>query len=158
MLILSSLHRLGLFSLAHSVFRSSLNSTNLQNISTRLCYVPLPSPSDRASILRTVVRKAGTPLAEGALRAAEALAADVQRCRGYSGADIAALVREASMEALREDAASASTSTSGNKCKVLVSSHHFEAAMEKVVPSVSPADEAAYASLKQRLRQRRGVS
>ena len=62
----------------------------------KLLYVPLPSPEDRASILRTCARK--TPIDPsidlGAIGLNDALT-------GFSGADLNALIREASMCALK---------------------------------------------------------
>ena len=63
----------------------------------KLVYVPLPAKADRASILRAAARQ--TPLA-----------ADVdldcigrsERCEGYSGADLASLVKEAAVLALKD--------------------------------------------------------
>ena len=62
----------------------------------KLLYVPLPSPKDRVSILRTCARK--TPMDPAidieAIGLAEALT-------GFSGADLNALIREACMCALK---------------------------------------------------------
>ena len=62
-------------------------------------YVGFPGPADRVDILRAVTRNGTRP----------SLSADVDlgavgadpRCEGFSGADMTALVREASMAALR---------------------------------------------------------
>lgn len=54
------------------------------------------------------------------------------RCEGYTGADLAALVREASMQAIKE------FMTGGGESKQLsVCSRHFTSALEKIRPSVS---------------------
>jgi ribosome biogenesis ATPase len=53
----------------------------------KLLYVPLPTPEGRAQILRTLTRK--TPLAPG-LDVTPIGESDA--CRGFSGADLAALV------------------------------------------------------------------
>ena len=65
----------------------------------KLLYVPLPSPADRAAILKTVAKKVN-------------LSDDVDldeiahssRSDGYSGADCAALLREAGLGVLRKSA------------------------------------------------------
>jgi ribosome biogenesis ATPase len=63
----------------------------------KLLYVPLPSKEDRLEILKTACRKvpisSDVNLQEIAFDAA---------CQGYSGADLAALVREAQLNTLRE--------------------------------------------------------
>ncbi|KAG5331333.1 NVL protein, partial [Acromyrmex charruanus] len=66
----------------------------------KILYVGLPNASDRVDILRAVTKNATRPK----------LASDVDlnqvaydnRCDGYTGADLAALIREAGMEALKE--------------------------------------------------------
>ena len=59
--------------------------------------IDLPTPSERAEILKTLVRKNKTPVAPG-------IDLDVigndKRCVGFSGADLAALIREAAVGAL----------------------------------------------------------
>jgi hypothetical protein len=63
----------------------------------KLLYVKLPTAGERAAILRKHLRR--TPLASEVDVAA--IAAD-SRAEGFSGADVAALVREATLQALRE--------------------------------------------------------
>jgi ribosome biogenesis ATPase len=53
-------------------------------------------------------------------------------CSGYTGADLAALVREAGIEALKEFMTASNTTT-----KLVVSNKHFSKALEKIRPSVS---------------------
>eukprot|EP00467_Chlorarachnion_reptans_P024091 CAMPEP_0114494788 /NCGR_PEP_ID=MMETSP0109-20121206/4844_1 /TAXON_ID=29199 /ORGANISM="Chlorarachnion reptans, Strain CCCM449" /LENGTH=324 /DNA_ID=CAMNT_0001671859 /DNA_START=27 /DNA_END=1002 /DNA_ORIENTATION=+ len=62
----------------------------------KLLYVPLPSPGARVSILKVSTRK--TPLAKDVDLKALAFR---DEARGFSGADVAALVREATTQALR---------------------------------------------------------
>ncbi len=71
--------------------------TPFSQLPAQVLYVPLPPPADRASILRALVRR--TPLGPGV--DLEAVARD-GRCDGFSGADMAALVREAAVAALKE--------------------------------------------------------
>lgn len=54
------------------------------------------------------------------------------RCEGYTGADLAALVREASMQAIKEFMADG-----GEPKQLSVCSRHFTLALEKIRPSVS---------------------
>jgi ribosome biogenesis ATPase len=53
-------------------------------------------------------------------------------CSGYTGADLAALVREAGIEALKEIMTGSNTTR-----KLVVSNRHFLKALEKIRPSVS---------------------
>ena len=62
----------------------------------KILYVPLPPPEGRGSILQALTRR--TPLAVDVdVRAVGASPA----CQGFSGADLAALVREACICALK---------------------------------------------------------
>ncbi|GBF93534.1 ribosome biogenesis ATPase [Raphidocelis subcapitata] len=112
----------------------------------KVLFVPLPPPPGRASILRAAARKA--PLGGGALEAAEALVRSA-RCEGYSGADVAALVREASVVALKEALASGAEAAP-------VEGRHFDAAAARVQPSVSRKDQRVYEALRSKLRAARG--
>jgi len=155
----------------------------------KLLYVPLPTANDRSAILRTHTRK--VPI--GPDVDTEQLARDA-RCDGFSGADLAGLVREAAMESLRErlgmdprsvaesrsldpaDAASTQPLQSGPEGAVasaaargiqaasgdtgadvtskiipavvagraMVCARHFDAAFDKVRPSVSRSDQRMY--------------
>lgn len=53
-------------------------------------------------------------------------------CAGYTGADLAALVREAGIEALKE-----LMTTNNTSAKLVVSSMHFSKAVAMIRPSVS---------------------
>ena len=136
----------------------------------KLLYVPLPPPDGRAAILATLTRK--TPLAPEVDVAAIAASA---RCGGFSGADLASLVREACVAALkgnmaafaRADAEAALASEDGGPLgkareapapprAPLVTSAHFEAAFARVQPSVSSADQRRYDELRRKLRRERG--
>jgi ribosome biogenesis ATPase len=134
----------------------------------KLLYVDLPTPSERVEILRTMTKK--TPLASDADRELESFATS-ERCEGFSGADLAALVREAATLALRSKLESVGafevddgvlqfegTGVGGPLAEeeaqageaeepILVSSSHFREAMMKVSPSVSLAQRKKYAVL-----------
>ncbi|KAI0246802.1 P-loop containing nucleoside triphosphate hydrolase protein [Lactifluus subvellereus] len=64
----------------------------------KLLYVDLPSPDERVEIMRTLLVRRHVPLAPSAPAAADNVAEMVRGARGegYSGASLAALVREAS--------------------------------------------------------------
>ncbi|KYN16964.1 Nuclear valosin-containing protein-like protein [Trachymyrmex cornetzi] len=91
----------------------------------KILYVGLPNASDRVDILRAVTKNATRPK----------LASDVDlnqvaydnRCDGYTGADLAALIREAGMEALKEVIAGYGQPE--------ISMRHIFQAFDKVQPS-----------------------
>ncbi|KAK9325190.1 P-loop containing nucleoside triphosphate hydrolase protein [Lipomyces orientalis] len=114
-------------------------------------FVELPTAEERAAILRTVVGR-NTPLDESVNL--NAISAD-SRCRNFSGADLAALVREAAVGALRT-AVFALKDDHGNigestglvaTPKVLVTAEDFSNAFKNVKPSVSDKDRAKYERL-----------
>ena len=107
----------------------------------KLLYVPLPKPSDRISILKTLARK--SPLASDVKL--DEIASDA-RCNGYSGADVAALLREATVQALK-------MGPPGEK--VIVKQIHFESALNRITPSVSERDQKRYLRMKNKLSHSR---
>ena len=140
----------------------------------KLLYVPLPPPDGRAAILRTLTRK--TPLAPGLDVAS---VGESGRCNGFSGADLASLVREACVAALKGNIAAATAhdearerariaaggGEAGAKAAAdaipaapppLVTAAHFEEAFKRVQPSVSAADQRRYDELRRKLRRERG--
>ncbi|XP_076234695.1 nuclear valosin-containing protein-like smid isoform X2 [Calliopsis andreniformis] len=106
----------------------------------KILYVDLPTASDRVDILRAVTKNATKPK----------LAADVNleqigydsKCDGYTGADLAALIREAGTEALRE---LMDIHYSGQP---EISMRHIVAAFDKIRPSVQEKDIKHYEKLK----------
>jgi len=91
--------------------------------------VPAPDRAARREIID--VHLAGKPLSEDVDR--DDLARELE---GYSGADVAAVVREAAMRAI-EDVAGAYEGEAANDHadEVLIERRHFEAAIEAVGPS-----------------------
>jgi len=141
----------------------------------KLLYVPLPSPSDRYSILRAL----STKIKLGPDVDLRAIAHD-PHANGFSGADCAALLREAGLAVLRDGMlrrtssahpesperttnAPPSTITDGNINKVVekeaaplkITAHHFKYAFEHVLPSVSKRDHARYDKLRDRMARAR---
>jgi ribosome biogenesis ATPase len=112
----------------------------------KLLYVPLPTADDRVSILR-------------ALAVNVALDTDVDldkigrspRANGYSGADCAALLREAGLAVLKADAAVEDRTTATDPLSLRISAHHFDAAFSSVMPSVSMKDQARYDRIRDRI-------
>ena len=124
----------------------------------KLLYVDLPSPDERAEIVRKMTRKVPLgPVTQdhpGTGTIQDAVDSLVrERCDGYSGADLAALVREAGVVALRRtlgalDAMDAGDDTCNERPQLVVGVDDFVAALEKVQPSVSVAQRRKYEALR----------
>jgi ribosome biogenesis ATPase len=104
----------------------------------KLIYVDLPSPAERLEILKTHTKR--TPLQADSQTEIASIVMSSQ-CDGFSGADIAALVKEASsmatmayMRARRQAVASGSRALGTEGCVVTVD--HFREAAKKTLPSV----------------------
>lgn len=107
----------------------------------KLLYVGLPNGDDRVDILRTITKNGTRPC----------LGVDVdleiigksEKCDGYTGADLAALVREASVQALKD------LMIKGDMEKpAIVSMAHFTKAILKIRPSVTEKDQLHYEKLR----------
>uniref|UniRef100_A0A8B9L0H1 AAA+ ATPase domain-containing protein n=1 Tax=Astyanax mexicanus TaxID=7994 RepID=A0A8B9L0H1_ASTMX len=105
-------------------------------------YVGLPPPADRHAILLTITKGGMKPRLESDV-SLEAIASD-ERCDCFTGADLSALVREASVNALKSHLCSKTplthtehTFSSGSVKDIRVSRQNFEEAFKKVRPSVS---------------------
>ncbi|OAD57159.1 Nuclear valosin-containing protein-like [Eufriesea mexicana] len=106
----------------------------------KILYVDLPTSADRVDILRALTKNATKPK----------LAANVNleeigynsKCDGYTGADLAALIREAGIEALRE---LIDMHYSGQP---EISMRHILIAFDKIRPSVQEKDIKHYEKLK----------
>ncbi|XP_073527961.1 nuclear valosin-containing protein-like isoform X3 [Phyllobates terribilis] len=106
-------------------------------------YVGLPPPSDRLAILRTITKNGSRPPL-GSDVDLEVIAYD-EKCDCFTGADLSALVREASINALRSDMLQASPAILR---EILVYKKHFDEAFKKVKPSVSKMDQMMYERLR----------
>lgn len=78
------------------------------------------------------------------------------RAEGYSGADLAALVREAGVCVLRElrragGGVFAPGPVHAEGTKLAIGRRHFEEAFSRVPPSVSPADQRRYLKMRSSL-------
>jgi ribosome biogenesis ATPase len=129
----------------------------------KLLYIDLPLPEERVEIVRTLCRR--LPLGDGSsnVEVTDDVISQIRQAietlvkeqgHGYSGADIAALVREAGVVALRrtlgalddmEDEESAARSST---TKVVVTVQDFRLALDKVGPSVSVAQRKRYEALR----------
>ncbi|KAJ7650595.1 P-loop containing nucleoside triphosphate hydrolase protein [Roridomyces roridus] len=110
----------------------------------KLLYVDLPVAQERREIVRTLFR--GVPLGG----AEDAVAQIVEeRCDGYSGADLASLVREAGVSALRRTIGRPDEmQVGGDDENLTVTPADFIDALEKVGPSVSAAQRRKYEALR----------
>ncbi|CUA71434.1 hypothetical protein RSOLAG22IIIB_09543 [Rhizoctonia solani] len=134
----------------------------------KLLYVDLPSPSERGEIMRTLIR--GVRLGSAPSTSLESerdtivsrvaqLAMD--KCDGYSGADLAALVREAAVGALRSVLLSGQISkgesgVAQSDNRISVTPHDFEQALSKLGPSVSAIQRKRYEALRVKFAGGRG--
>lgn len=108
-------------------------------------YVGLPSESDRFDILKCITKNGTRPhLAQDVDLLS--IAAD-SRCSCYTGADLAALVREASVATLKQAICKGQTPSN----IITVKREHFETAFRKIRPSVTPKDREKYESMKANL-------
>lgn len=118
----------------------------------KLLYVDLPSPPERLEILRTHTKR--TPIAESEWAGIAAIVSS-DACDGFSGADLAALVREAASLALRgaleeigafeNDSDTGGAGSLGTAMRPMqVSVAHFFTAAEKTRPSVSREQRQRY--------------
>ncbi|XP_074753387.1 nuclear valosin-containing protein-like isoform X2 [Athene noctua] len=110
-------------------------------------YVGLPPPEDRLAILKTITKDGTRPLLDIDVSLEEI--AYSQHCDCYTGADLSALVREASVCALRQEMAL--QNTQNKKGEIKISHKHFEEAFRKVKSSVSKKDQLMYEELRQSL-------
>ncbi|KAG6372172.1 P-loop containing nucleoside triphosphate hydrolase protein [Boletus reticuloceps] len=137
----------------------------------KLLYVDLPTASERVEIVRMLMRRVpvangnggddgegdGRDVREGVERLVR------ERCEGYSGADLAAMVREAGVIALRGVLGSLEEMEIGGEgvggrgdgqgegCpRVVVEAADFVRAVDKVGPSVSVAQRRKYEALRTR--------
>ncbi|KAH9969186.1 P-loop containing nucleoside triphosphate hydrolase protein [Lactifluus volemus] len=118
----------------------------------KLLYVDLPSSDERAEIVRTLVRRRRVPLAPtgAALDHIAEMVAGAQG-EGFSGADLAAVVREAGVRALRRALGTLEEmDEAGLGLEVaVVAVEDFQAALEKVAPSVSKSQRRRYENLRE---------
>jgi len=82
------------------------------------------------------------------------------RAEGYSGADCAALLREAGLAVLRDNSSHRRKGTDFIKGPLQITTKHFEYAFNHVMPSVSKKDQKKYDRIRDRMaraRSRGGV-
>ncbi|XP_061173136.1 nuclear valosin-containing protein-like [Saccostrea echinata] len=113
----------------------------------KILFVGLPSADDREDILKTITKRGTRPLLADDVNLEEI--AKNPKCECYTGADLAALVREASICALRTVMKSAHE----GRQPVAVNKEHFDEAFVRVKPSVQEKERDKYAKMQQNLRQ-----
>ena len=124
----------------------------------KLLYVDLPMPSEISEILRTLMRKVPLGASDEREMSSEQIREEIgrvitERCDGYSGADLAALVREAGVIALKRtlgalDEMEDVTGGAEKTPKVTVGLSDFVKALDKVSPSVSVVQRRKYQNLR----------
>ncbi|XP_052782054.1 uncharacterized protein LOC128218422 isoform X2 [Mya arenaria] len=105
-------------------------------------YVGLPTEADRLDILTCITKNGTRPTLDPDVELA-VLSGD-SRCQCLTGADLAALVREASVFALKAAILKHGAQPSDT---ILVNKQHFELAFRKIRPSVSAKDLERYRSM-----------
>ncbi|CDH12114.1 probable Ribosome biogenesis ATPase RIX7 [Zygosaccharomyces bailii ISA1307] len=127
-------------------------------------FIELPNTEEKLDILRTLVKSNGTPLASDVNL--EIVIQD-ERCKNFSGADIASLVRESSVSALKRsffksdqvqsviendlDKEFEDLSVGYPSEDILVTMMDFLNALRKVRPSVSDKDRLKYEKLSNKM-------
>ena len=121
----------------------------------KLLYVPLPTPEDRVSILKALA---------GNIKLGDDVDFDKigssPHTTGYSGADCAALLREAGLAVIKENSSTLTDNaeSNGNKpnnIELCIQNRHFEAAFRSVMPSVSKNDQKKYDRIRDRMASAR---
>nr|XP_018903234.1 PREDICTED: nuclear valosin-containing protein-like [Bemisia tabaci] len=109
----------------------------------KILYIGLPSPEGRVDILKALTKNGTCPALHSDVNLNEVGLSEL--CEGFSGADLAALVREAGVQALREYLEEPSSVLGGLES---ISLRHFEAALKKIRKSVSDKDQIYYERLR----------
>ncbi|KAI7889763.1 P-loop containing nucleoside triphosphate hydrolase protein [Mucor mucedo] len=114
----------------------------------KLLYVELPTPGERFDILTKLSSK--TPL--GSDVDLQEVANDA-RCEGFSGADLASLVRESAVASLRAKFYSTGVMDLNARSSaedIFVTKKDFDMAFTKVSPSVLPQDKLSFDKLRKK--------
>lgn len=113
----------------------------------KILYVGLPEQTDRLDILRALTKRGTEPT----------LAADVclndlsVRTDSFTGADLAGLVRQASMQALKDSISKETAIDSDDELKV--HKQHFDLALKHLRPSVSPEVSIQFTIIQNKILQ-----
>ncbi|KAH8305660.1 hypothetical protein KR059_005090 [Drosophila kikkawai] len=107
-----------------------------------ILYVGLPEESERADILKATTKNGKRPLLADDVNL-DKIAAQTE---GYTGADLAGLVKQASMFALRQSLNDGNT----NLDDLCVRNKHFKEALLQLRPSVNEQDRKIYNKLREK--------
>jgi len=118
----------------------------------KILFVDLPSAIDRCDILKAITKN-GTKPPLGTDVDLDAIGT-ANSCEFYSGADLAALVREASIAAFKELVLENKEVISSQQLKV--SMRHFDIAFSNMKPSVPEKDRLKYKEMKERYSSKSG--
>ncbi|XP_037720990.1 nuclear valosin-containing protein-like isoform X2 [Drosophila subpulchrella] len=105
-----------------------------------ILYVGLPEQSERAEILKATTKNGKRPVLAEDVNLDEIAA----QTEGYTGADLAGLVKQASMFSLRQSLNDGDT----NLDDLCVRSQHFKEALQQLRPSVNEQDRKIYDKLR----------
>lgn len=114
----------------------------------KLLYVDLPTADERSEIIRTVTRKIRLAPDSQVAEGVDLLVRE--KCDGYSGADLAAIAREAGVCALKRTMGSLDEDTTETETEVTVyiDTCDFVQALEKIGPSVNATQRGKYLRLR----------
>lgn len=118
----------------------------------KMLFVDLPNADERAEIMRTVSRNIPLGNNNNTYQVVEEMIRS--KCDGYSGADLAAVVREAGAAALKRVLGLSQIHTSEDADddmmmdEILITQADFERALAAVGPSVSPTQRKRYERLR----------
>lgn len=113
-------------------------------------FVELPSEDERYEILKTLTKKTPISSSVDLLQIAKD-----QRCQNFSGADLAALVREAAVVALKntffiDSSSEKMLQNDFRDIPLYIEQYHFDNAFSTIRPSVSDKDRDRYYNLNRR--------
>ncbi|CAL9736507.1 ribosome biogenesis ATPase Rix7p [Monosporozyma servazzii] len=127
-------------------------------------FIELPKRDEKIDILRTLIKSNGTPVAD-CLNLETII--DDERVRNFSGADLASLVRESSVSALKRsffknneiqsvgendlDKEFEDLSVGVEDQQIIVGMDDFNRALQKIKPSVSDKDRTKYDKLNKKM-------
>ncbi|XP_060534583.1 nuclear valosin-containing protein-like [Cylas formicarius] len=107
----------------------------------KILYIGLPSREDRVDILRALTKNGTRPTLDAEVDLVQI--GTSEQTKGFTGSDLAALVREASLLALKEYLVAGDMSE-----PEVVYARHFVKASEKIRPSVGEKDQKHYDKLR----------
>ena len=120
----------------------------------KLLYVPLPGKEDKLDILKTILKKVSYDMNNIDLNEIS----NDPKLEGFSGADLAALIREAQLHGLKRlNEVKFDNEEDNNNYlnNFMLEKQDFKYAIENISPSVSSKDRLKYENLKKKLQESR---